>query len=176
MRPTNFLVRSLTGSANRLEMVSPYLFGQRKLLNRYFLAGLRDLPITGMTLRAKTFDFGFNNPALTLAPFAAQDTNLVIKANFLVWGIVGTSSFAASGDAGPSPAYLFNILHSHEGKQITWFNKDVSDTECAGSAKRPYLLRRPQLVIAGDSLQVEIQNLTGSNLNAQIVLYGGEFS
>lgn len=175
MRP-NFLIRSLDGGRSRLERISPFLFSQRKLLNRYFLARGRDLPGSGLEFRARTFDFGYNNPAQVLAPYAVINTNLISDNNLLVWGIVGVSNPKGTAAAAVSPAYLFNVTHTHEGTQIQWFNKAISDVEAAGSAQHPYLMREPQLVLAGDSLQIEIQNLGNFNLQAQITLYGGQFS
>jgi len=173
---TNLLVRSLTGTGQRnlLEPVSPYLFGRFGLNNKYQLPDGRELPLFGLRFRAKTFDFGFNPGTQIVPPYGTFATNLIVTANLLVWAIVATQN-AMNGATLVSPAFLFNITHSHEGNQLQWFNKAISSGEGAGTAQGPTMLRRPQIVITGDQLQVEVQNLGNYNLQAQVVLYCGEF-
>lgn len=174
MRGSNFLIRSLSGGRDRLVKVSPYLFNRYGLNNVWFLPSGQQLPSTGLDFRAKTFDFGFNPGTVPIPSMGKLNVNLVMKRNILIWGLVGTST-AVPPAVKLSPSVMVNITHSHEGKQIQWFNKAVTSVESLGSAQTPLILKRPQLVIAGDSLQVDIQNLGNYTLQAQVVLYGGEF-
>lgn len=175
MQPTNALTRFLDSRGTRAELLSPYLLGLRGINNKYFLPNGRDLPVQGMTLRAYVFDFGFNPGGLVLSPFQESDVNIVLRKNMLVWAVIGTSIVQPTNSAPTEPAYLFNIFHQHEDKTVQFFNKPIANREAAGSAGRPYLLKEPQLVLSGDSLQVDIQNTGNYNLAAQVVLYGGEF-
>ena len=153
--------------------ISPYLWPQQGLLQRYHLPNERDLP-AGLEFRFRTFDFGFNEGNASLQPFDTQYQSITQARNFLIWGINGKAS-ATTGQSAPSPAFLFNVVLNHQGDQAQFFNKTVSDIEQAGTAEEPFILRSPQLVLAGDQLTVTIQNLANITLNGQVVLIGGEF-
>ncbi len=154
---------------------SPYLFSQNGTFNRYLLPARRDLPQFGVTFAAKTFDFGFNASNPSLDPYDTQRQTITCTRNFLAWGFTGTSSPAAFGSGAVSPAFLFQVYHSHMGAQRQFFNKALSDQELAGSAQAPHILIEPQVILIGDQLTLEMQNLGNLTLNAQVVLLGGEF-
>ncbi len=154
---------------------SPYLFSQRGLFNKYLLPKDRDLPQHGLTFAPKTFDFGFNASSPSLDPYDTTFQTITCRRNLLVWGIVGTSSPAVRGVAAVSPGFLFQVKHSHMGSQRQFFNKALTDIELAGTAQNPQLLIEPQLILSGDQLTLEMQNLGNLELNAQVVLLGGEF-
>jgi hypothetical protein len=179
--PSNYLIRSLSGGRSPLRMLSPYLLGQRGMNNNLFLPRDRDLPVEGLALKAQVFDFGFNPGTNVIAPYQESDVSLVLQRNFIPWAIVATAvvvpaTTTALTQTIKSPAYLFNILHQHDDKIFQMFNKGIADLEGAGSAQNPYLLKEPSLVLNGDSLQVDIQNTGNYFLQAQIVLWGGEFA
>jgi hypothetical protein len=153
--------------------ISPYLWAQHGLLQKYHLPIMRDLP-PGTEFRARTFDFGFNPGNAVLAPYDTQYQSITQARNFLIWGINGASA-AGRGQIAASPAYLFNVVINHAGDQQQFFNKTMSDIESAGTAQEPFILTSPQLVLAGDQMTVQIQNLGNINLAAQVVLLGGEF-
>jgi hypothetical protein len=164
------------GDDSALVRISPYLYGQRKLLNIFFLPKLRDLPQHGLDLKALVFDFGFNANNLSLDPFNTTRANETCRRNFLVWGITGRADLATlPPTAPPEPSYLFQFFHAHEGVQRQFYNKDLSNRELAGNAQHPHLLPHPYLILAGDTITCEVQNLGSSALDAQVVLLGGEF-
>lgn len=180
---TNQLIFSRSGGADKLYNVSPLLFPQQHLANKYHLPESRDLPAEGMELRFLTFDFGFATPGGVLAPFDLQPFGIPIGRNFLAVSITGASVPAASatppiaGNPGAqvSPSFLFNFLHTHEGVQRQWFNKDVQDVIGLGDGRRPLLFRSPILLVSGDTLTCQVRNLSNCNLQVQIMLAGGEF-
>lgn len=159
---------------------SPFLFPQSPFFNRFLLPKQRDLPYIGLTFALKTFDFGFNASNPSLAPFDTAYQTVVCIKNFLVWGITGVVT-PLDGSAAVSPAFLFQFLHSHKDSnqesatQRQWFAKPISDVEGLGTAEEPLILKEPQLVLAGDQLQIQIQNLSGAIVDAQVCLLGGEF-
>lgn len=157
---------------------SPFLFPQEAWFNRFFLPKLRDLPYHGLRFAMKTFDFGFNPQNASLDPYDTQYQSITFRQNMLVHGITGTSS-PADGSTPVTPAFLFQFLHTHTdpsgSSQRQWFGKPVSEVEQAGTAQDPFILTEPQLVLAGDQIQIQMQNLTGAELNAQLCLLGGEF-
>jgi hypothetical protein len=154
---------------------SPYLFSQDGIYNKFLLPNRRDLPQYGVTFAPKTFDFGFNASNPSLDPYDTQFQTITCTRNLLIWGITGTSSPAARGSAAVTPAFLFQVLHSHLGTQRQFFNKALTDQELAGTAQEPHLLIEPQLVLSGDQLTISMQNLGNLQLNAQVCLLGGEF-
>lgn len=153
---------------------SPFLFPQDGLFNRFRLPRLRDLPQHGLTFAIKTFDFGFNASNPSLNPFDTAYQTVTCTRNILIWGITGTSTPLA-GVKPVSPAFLFQFLQTHQGVQAQFFNKPITDVEGVGTAQDPLILKEPQLALAGDQLQIQIQNLANVNLNAQVCLLGGEF-
>ena len=154
--------------------ISPYLYSQSGLLNVQFLPKKRDLP-DGIDYRAKTYDFGYNDPTQILEPFNTQYSSLTLARNFLIWGITGVSQ-VQPGQTPLSPAFLFQISQTHDGEEALYFNKAVTDLELAGTAQEPYILKSPALVLAADQLKVTVQNLGNVNLQVQITLHGGEFA
>jgi len=161
-----------------MRKLSPYLFSQFGILNHRHLPKERDLPLKGLLLKAIVFDFGFNNAANVIAPFQEADLSIPIRRNLLVWAITGNFQVVSTAAAPPalvSPPLLFQVTQQHEAKLFQWFNKPVPAAEQLGTATKPNILKDPHLVIAGDALNVDVQNSGNYNLAAQVVLYGGEF-
>lgn len=170
----------------RLVRISPFLYSQRKLLNVFFLPKLRDLPQTGLDLKALVFDYGFNAGTSSLASMGTQKINLQIERPLMIWGITGNSS--AVRQAGPGPdfagrfrlsppnvGFQLQLFHTHQTAQRQFFNKHARDMEICGSGQHVHLLRTPYLVIKGDQITCEVKNLTSAAMNVQVVLWGGEF-
>jgi|SRR5579885_2640612 len=164
------------GDSSGVLRISPYLFNLRSLLNIFFLPKQRDLPQTGLDLRSMVFDFGFNKNLAgpSIDAFDTFRQGDVARRNMLVWGITGTATLVSGGAVG-SPALLFNLFHSHNGSQRQFFNKDISDVEALGTAQKPLILAHPYLILAGDNVVCEVQNLSINPINAQVVLWAGEF-
>lgn len=178
---TNQLIFSRSGSAN-LYRVSPLLFGQKKLNNKYLLPDGRDLP-EYIELRFWTFDFGFSDPSAAIAPYDKAFFGLPAGRNFLAVSMNQTSAPVASATppaagapgAQVTPAFLVNFLHTHEGAQRQWSNKDDFDVVAAGDARLPYIFKSPVLILQGDTLTCSVTNLSNCSLQAQVMLAGGEF-
>lgn len=62
-------------------IVRPELFGQRRIIQDYYLPSRVDLP-DGMDLKALIFDYGFNN-ALSIKPLDTGELSFPIERNFL---------------------------------------------------------------------------------------------
>jgi hypothetical protein len=180
----NHLIFSRDMRGSRLYRVNPLLFPQEQTTNEYHLARERDLPAHGLTLRFYGFDFGFSDPAKTVPPYGtAEPFGVPFGKNFLVASITGCSATVAGVNppaagvpgAQKSPSFLFNFLHTHGGKTRQWFNKNLTDVEGLGTGQDPQMFRSPPLILQGDTLTCQVQNLGNSTLQVQIVLTGGEF-
>jgi hypothetical protein len=179
----NSLTFSRSGRGEKLYRVSPLLFGQDKLNNKYFLPGHRDLPWDALHLKFLTFDFGFATPGSVIAPYNMSPMDLVVGPNFLACSITGASVPQPSATpptvgqpgAQQSPAFLVTFLHTHEGVQRQWANKDLYDGQAVGIGMKPTVFKSPVLILAGDTLECQVRNLSNCNLQVQIMLAGGEF-
>jgi len=178
----NQLIFSRSGSA-KFYTVSPLLFGQKKLNNKYFLPDGRDLP-EHVELRFWTFDFGFSDPSAAIAPYDKAFFGLPAGRNFLAVSMNQASvpqptstGTPAAGNPGAlvTPAFLVNFLHTHEGAQRQWSNKDEFDVEAAGDGRLPYIFKSPVLILQGDTLTCSVTNLSNCTLQAQVMIAGGEF-
>ena len=138
-----------------LSPISPYLFGQRKLLNIYFLPKLRDLPQSDLLFYKTVFDFGFTPGTNGLSALGTENVVIQIQQPTLIYAVQGVSDEPAV----PQLGFLFQLFHTHEGKQRRWFNRHVANTEFCGTGKRPMILRTPYLFLQGDSIECEVKNL-----------------
>lgn len=179
---TNFLIRSLTARGCRRELLSPFLFGLRGIRNRLYLPAPRDLPTSNeLALKCYVFDFGFNatgSGAGVLPPYAQNDLSIAIRKNLLIWAITATRTVLSTNGVIPAevvPTAVLNVFQQHSGKLMQFFNKAVGFREVAGTGAQPAILKSPHLVLAGDSLDVDVQNLGNYNLAFQVALIGGEF-
>ena len=178
------LIFSRSGGPDRLYRVSPLLFSQRGITNKYFLPSERDLPLEGLELRFQCFDFGFAIPGAAVGPYETAFFGITLGRNFLAELITGCSAPAASAvtpvagapGAKVTPGFLFNFNHENaKGVVRQWAQKPLKDAEGLGTAEEPMVFKSPALVLAGDTLTCMIQNLGNVTLQAQIVLIGGEF-
>jgi hypothetical protein len=188
------LIFSESGDTRRLHRVSPLLFPQYPQgLSKYFLQKGRDLPQHGLVTRFQVFDFGFGSGTGNLvAPFDTAYADVQIGRDFLAEIITGTYATAAAAippsnsgspgyglggqpNANQTPGFLVTFLHTHDGVQRQWENKPVTDIESVGDGLNPSLLTEPILLVAGDTLTCQLQNLANATLQAQILLIGGEF-
>ncbi len=183
----NSLIFSIDGSATRTKRVSPYLFPQYVDANHLFLASDHELP-TSLRLRFLPFDFGYNDPQLTISAYDTAYVSIPMENNFLatqmtgqgsVVGVTGATTVASvSGTlvgVNLNPNYLVIFQHTHQGKTRQWHNKAVTNVEGPGSGMEPSMFKHPVLIPAGDTLTCQVQNLANANLQVQIVLTGGEF-
>jgi hypothetical protein len=166
--------------------VSPFLFPQFGLKNKFFVPSERDLPSDGLSFRWWVFDFGFTNPGNIIPPYGVVYAGLPAGRNFLVFSLTGASvPQGAQGAAAPatagqpgaqvSPAFQINFLHTHEGVQRQWAQKNLTDMVAVGRGTYPLVLKNPALILKGDTLTCQLVNLSNCNLLAQVVLAGGEF-
>jgi hypothetical protein len=177
------LTFSRSGDRQKLYGVSPLLFTQDQLNNKYFLPDERDLPAHGLELRFWTFDFGFSNPGNFIGPYGYADIGLPAGRNFLAISITGASvpqgssppTTAGNPGAQITPSYLINFVHTHQGAQRQWANKSLYDVEGVGRGVYPTVFKSPVLILQGDTLTCEVQNLANSNLQLQVMVAGGEF-
>lgn len=182
------LIFSESGDTRKLRRVSPLLFPQYPAgLNKYFLQKVRDLPQHGLVTRFHVFDFGFSI-GNAVQPFDTSFADVQIGRDFL--GLILNGCYAAAAVTGATtppptlgaqnaingpPGFLVTWLHTHDGVQRQWDNKLVTDIEAVGDGMNPSLLKEPVLLVAGDTLTCQLQNLNNVTLQAQILLVGGEF-
>jgi len=179
----NSQIFSRSGRGDSLYRVSPLLFGQDKLNNKYFLPEHRDLPWHAMETRFWTFDFGVATPGGVIAPYDMSPADLVAGRNFLACSITGSSVPQASATpptagqpgAQQGPAYIVTFLHTHNGSQRQWSNKDLYDGVALGTGQKPTVFKSPVLILQGDTLECQVTNLSNCTLRVQIMLAGGEF-
>ena len=182
------LIFSRSGYAHKLYRVSPLVFPQFGLMNEYRIPKERDLPERGLVTRMYVFDFGFADPGNSIGPMDTQYCPLVMGRDFLVEVVTGVYAVqavakpAGSFPAGTNlplgnqtPGFLVNFLHTHEGVQRQWSNKNITDIESVGDGQLPLVLKEPALLPQGDSIMCVIQNLSNATLQAQILFTGGEF-
>jgi hypothetical protein len=162
----------------RIARISPFFYGQHKLLNVLYIPKLRDLPQDGMDLKAMVFDFGFNPGTQSLGPFGTGKANLQVERPYMIWGITGFTSDLTN----PRVGFNVQFFHTHDNDERQFFNKAVNDGEIVGSGQRLHILRSPYLVIRGDQIACEVKNLSnnaanvaGADSKIQVVLWGGEF-
>jgi hypothetical protein len=185
---------SRSGYRMQCYRVSPLLFSQFGAYNKYLLPSKRDLPTHGLTMSFYVFDFGFANPNNSIAPLDTAFCPLVLGRDFLVEMVTGTYTSAPpqvltnpaatpfgigalTTQVGPnvSPGFLVNFLHTHQGVQRQWANKEITDGEAVGSGDYPLILKDPALLPEGDTITCKIQNLANVTLQAQIVFSGAAF-
>jgi hypothetical protein len=179
----NHLIFSRDARGSRLYRVSPLLFAQEQTTNKDHLPKERDLPAHGLELRFQTFDFGFVDLGKILGPYATEFVGIPFGRDFLATSITGCSAslatanppVAGAANAQVKPSFLFNFLHTHDGKQRQWSNKNITDVEGLGNGQDPMLFKSPVLIPKGDTLTCVVQNLGNNSLQVQIMLAGGEF-
>jgi hypothetical protein len=183
----NGLIFSRSGTRLKHYRVSPLLYSQFGVYNKYLLPKKRDLPAHGLITRFYAFDFGHSNPGNSIAPMQWAQCPLILGRDFLVWAVTGVYNAAAPQilTAPPttpaqvglnvSPGFLVNWLHTHNDVQRQWSNKNITDGEAIGTGRLPMMLKDPALLPRGDTITCVIQNLNNVTLQAQIVFAGGEF-
>jgi hypothetical protein len=185
------LIFSRSGDTRQLYRVSPLLFPQYPAIHNYFLQKTRDLPTFGLRTRFQAFDFGYST-GNAVQPLDTAYFDLQIGRDFLAEIITGTYGSAAANvppslpsspgyglaqqpNANGTPGFLVQFFHTHDGVQRTWENKPITDIEAVGDAQNPSFLKEPILLVSGDTLTCQLQNLLDVTLQAQIILVGGEF-
>jgi hypothetical protein len=181
----NQLIFSRSGDRRRLYTVDPLLFSEYGVLSNLFLPNPQELPAHGLTAQVVVFDFGFNDPTLTVAPLDTQFFPFSLSNNYLAISICGVSDVPPSQGVVPAagvvngvqqtPAFLVNIQHTHNGSTFQWCNKDVTDRELCGRNGNALMLRHPAFVPAGDTLSCVVRNLSNTSLRVQVMLNGGAF-
>lgn len=181
------LIFSRSGYRMHRYRVSPYLFSQFGAYNKYLLPSKRDLPSHGLMTSFLVFDFGCTNPNSSIAPYDTAYCPLVLGRDSLVTIVTGyyTSAppqvltnpaatpygiGAQTTQVGPNvtPGFLVNFLHTHQGAQRQWSNKEITDGESVGDYQYPLVLKDPALLPEGDTITCKIQNLANVTLQAQI--------
>jgi hypothetical protein len=182
------LIFSRSGDSRKRYRVSPYLFPQFGAYNNFLLPKRRDLPAHGLVTRLYAFDFGFSQGNFGIPPYDTAYCPLVIGRDLLVWAVTGVYSAQAPVVVAPatlpaayqpganvSPGFMVNWLHTHNGVQRQWANKNITDGEACGNGRYPMILRDPALLPQGDTITCVIQNLANNTLLAQLLFHCGEF-
>jgi hypothetical protein len=178
----NQLIFSRSGSRSRLYGVSPLLFPQYTVLNGFFLPDPHELPAHGLTTRFLPFDFGFNDPTLIVQPYDTSFFQIVMGENFLAEAITGVNDVpnfpptpGAQQNVNVDPSYLINFQHTHQGTTRQWMNKNVTNGEAVGTGENPLLFKIPALVLQGDTLTCQVQNMANASMRIMVTLIGGAF-
>lgn len=140
----------------------------RKTLQRLYVPPESEL--ADGSLRLQVFNFAPVNPLET------QDQSWVFQDSMLVWGLVGSMNNNAAPGAAVAAGFRFQIYQTHGATRFPWFNKHQISQNVLGTGRLPFLLRKSQLVSAGDHITVEIKSLvTAAQANitrVQVCLLG----
>jgi hypothetical protein len=147
----------------RKRIVVPELYlPHRKTLTPAYLPKASHLPPGD--LRMLAFDIPAVNARQTV------EKSKTLEHRFLCWAICATDSDAAG--------FRVQIYHLHDGKQTSFFSRHMVNTDVTASfatAARPTILPVPKVFEQGDTLTVEVRNLsTADGGNIQVVLWGAD--
>lgn len=116
-------------------------------------------------------------------PNSTQPGNFVIPANqtqearttftsdFLLLAVLVSSTV---GGSQTNPGARIQLFHQplKKGKGRRFSAIGLNDINAGGSAKDPFIYRRPYRIRAGSAVLVRVQNLQNASNQVQVVLYG----
>lgn len=140
-------------------MYPEFFLPNRKTLTRHYLPRPDHLP-DGL-LRMLAFDIPAVNALQTL------EKSRTIEQRFLCWAIAATDTDAAD--------FRVQIYHLHEGKQSSLYVRHMVRNDVVGTGSLPTILTVPKIFEQGDTVTVEVRNLSANNgANIQVVLWGAD--
>ena len=154
------------------------LFADRQFNNNHYLPTTLDLP-ADLEFAPKVFGWGLFGPSSQpgLAALDTQNQTFQIAVPTFIWGLTGVSN-DNTGPGNSNSGFLFSIFHTHNGNQYQFFNRAVFSGDILGSGPKPFYLRKPHLLLPGDSIEVQVQNLGSPAAPAvtsiQVVLLAGD--
>lgn len=137
---------------------------QRGSLSALYLPEDQHLPAEA-ALRA----IGFSFPNVASLGTAYQ--TIQVKPAFNCWALVATDTLLGA------QGFQVQIWHLSPGGQRQLFNTNLSSLTVAGSAANPMFLRETELFLNGDSIRVQVKNLsTVAQDTIWLALWGGDVS
>ncbi|MCU1284483.1 MAG: hypothetical protein JWO13_833 [Acidobacteriales bacterium] len=108
-------------------------------------------------------------PFLALTALQTDEVSWPFDGDFVLWAITG-NYVNASDNLG----FKVQLTHTHQGKTRPMFNKHQLHSNVLGSGQRPFLMRETYLFQQGDSLLVEVKNLSqaATTSRCEVVLCG----
>jgi hypothetical protein len=139
-----------------------YYLPQTGSLTPLYLPTAKQIP-EDSDLRAIGFSF------LNLTPLQTAYQNIQVTPAFNAWALVGIDSLA--GVFG----FQVQIWHLTRSGQRQLFNTSLVSPNIVGTAADPLFLPETELFLAGDSIRVQVKNLsTTQNDNIWLALWGGD--
>ncbi len=159
------------------------LFGQRGTINRLFVPREIEVP-SDAKLRCLVFDgtAQWIKPGAGIGPLATVEQTITLESDFVLWGVTVFDSDNAGA--------RMQIIHTigDTGAQRSFFRTHVrignsggSPIGCfGGTAQNPFLLTETYFLRRGDSLMVEVKNLSKAvapnQAQVQVCLWGADLA
>lgn len=140
---------------------------RRKLASAAWVPGLRARkPLYGKRYFALVFDY-------VLPANQTLERRFSVTSDYIWWGITISSSV---GGTSANPGFRVQVLqippNRKSGNRMS--RTGVNDVNFGGSAKDPFLLRKPYRFRGGSSILIRVQNMQNSSNTIQVVLHGGQ--
>lgn len=134
---------------------------RRKLASAAFVPGMRARrQFYGARPYWYVFDF-------VLAASDTGEARNAVPADFILLSMMVSAS--VGGDKS-NPGYRIQLLDSKRKRRFSIIG--FNDSNFAGNAQNPFVLRKPYRFHSGSTILVRLQNLQTSSNTAQVVLYG----
>lgn len=144
-----------------------YYLPQRKSLSALYLPTAKHIP-PDSALRAISFQF------LALAPLATAYKSIQVTPAFNAWAL-GMTHALVGGNPVPDFGFQVQLWHLTQGGQRQFYNTSIVSPTVGGTAARPFFLIETELFLAGDSIRLQVKNLsTTANDNIWVALWGGD--
>lgn len=122
---------------------------------------------------AKGHFYGVPYTFINVPARGTAQVNVQYPFSVQAWGLTAhsTDTSGAGGSAAPFTLYIIHLLADNQGERIvTPFR--VTATNMAGTGKFPAWLKVPQLILKGESLQIEISSESTAQVNQiQVLLH-----
>lgn len=137
--------------------ISPLYFGQRRLANKHYLPPLLMLP-DDLDFSPIPFGWGVFGPGPGLTALGQGYLTYQVSLVTWIWGLCGGSN-DATGPGGSNSGFQVNLIHTHNGNQYQFFNRPAFNLDVLGTGTKPMILRAPHMLLPGDSLSCQVNNL-----------------
>jgi hypothetical protein len=146
-----------------------YYLPQRKSLSALYLPTVKHIPEDSLL---RVVGFSFPN----LAPLATAYQSVQVTPAFNAWAIVHHHQLVG-GNPTPDLGFQIQIWHLTTGGQRQFYNTPVVSANIAGTAALPFFLTETELFLTGDSIRVQVNNLSTTAIdNIWLALWGGDVS
>lgn len=116
------------------------------------------------------YNLGFPNTTFdVMAPNSNEDDRITVINDFLLLAMMGSAVDQTTGVVN----FDFSVQLLDSGAQERWNDVLVNVANLCGTARHPFILKRPHMIRAGSPLIARFQNFHTTNNNMpQITLFG----